>query len=47
MMVLCGRPGCRCPTIDTVGEQVEIKDDYGGKVRLTFEEFEMIKGYIP
>lgn len=43
---LCGKgKGC-CPTIAVNSEEVTIEDDFGGKVKLTKEEFEILKTKI-
>ena len=43
-LTLCN-PG-HCPSL-TVGEkEVVFKDDFGGKVKLTREEFDILKGKI-
>ena len=48
--ILCKKgSNCGCPTIHPTDEGYDITDDYGGKVRLTKEEFFMlskaVKGY--
>jgi hypothetical protein len=48
--ILCGcKKGSNCPTIHPTDEGYDITDDYGGKVKLTKEEFFMlskaVKGY--
>lgn len=54
-MMLCGRPGKCCPTVDTNDSQtfegnvtttVSIRDDYGGKVAFTKEQWEILKDKI-
>lgn len=42
-MYLCGRPGCRCANIEITEYGYEITDEHGGKVKLTKEEFEMMR----
>ena len=42
-VVLCGKPHGCCPEINIDEENVEISDDYGGKVTLTPTEFELLK----
>ena len=39
-ITLCGANGC-CPTvnIDDTGKTIVIKDDFGGSVTLTFEQW--------
>ena len=39
---LCGRAKC-CPTLEKVDDGYEIKDDYGGKVKLTRENLEKLQ----
>jgi len=41
-IVLCGRAKC-CPTIETTEYGYEIKDDFGGIVKLTKEELNKLK----
>lgn len=42
-VTLCGAQGC-CPTVDfTNPEEVVFRDDFGGKVRLTRQEWEELK----
>ncbi len=43
-LTLCS-PG-HCPTIAVGEKEVMFKDDFGGKVRLTREEFDILKGKI-
>lgn len=43
MVKLCGAKGC-CPTIDfTDSEKIILKDDFGGKVELTREQWADLK----
>ena len=42
---LCGGPRC-CPTVE-IEEKVVIKDDYGGIVQLTLEEFARLQAIKP
>ena len=41
-ITLCGKPSC-CPTVHVEEENVVLRDDYGGEVKLTQEEFERLK----
>lgn len=42
-ITLCGVQGC-CPTIDfTVADQITICDDFGGKVKLTQDQWSDLK----
>lgn len=44
-VTLCGGSGC-CPTVENVDDTYVLKDDFGGKVMLTTEQFEaMIEHY--
>ena len=40
--ILCGRARC-CPTIETTEYGYEIRDDFGGVVKLKKEELEKLK----
>ena len=42
--VLCAPPRCSCPEIwiDTEKRIIDITDDYEGKVKLTFDEMQML-----
>ena len=40
---LCGRGGSCCPVINEEENAFTISDDYGGKIKLTKEEFLMLK----
>lgn len=43
VVMFCGDSGC-CPSIDfTDPETVILKDDFGGKVRLTREQWSLFK----
>ncbi|PIP30452.1 hypothetical protein COX25_04630 [bacterium (Candidatus Howlettbacteria) CG23_combo_of_CG06-09_8_20_14_all_37_9] len=43
IVTLCGVQGC-CPTIDfTDSQNVILKDDFGGRVQLTRNEWEELK----
>jgi hypothetical protein len=43
IVALCGVQGC-CPTIDfTDPNQIVLKDDFGGKVQLTQEQWAELK----
>ena len=44
-MILCGRPGKCCANIEITEYGYLITDDFGGKVKLTKEEFEMMRCY--
>ena len=41
-VVLCGTSGC-CPTVTFNDNEVVIKDDFGGLVKLTDEQFKELK----
>jgi len=41
-VVLCGRPQGCCPTLEADEYGWEIKDDFGGIVKLTKEEMELL-----
>jgi len=42
--VMCGGKGCKCPvaTFDKSNQNVEIHDDFGGKILLSFEELNLL-----
>ena len=44
-MMLCGKPGKCCASIDIIEYGYEIKDDFGGVVKLTKDEFELLRLY--
>ena len=44
-VTLCHKPGRCCPTV-TVDKEVVIKDDYDNTVRMTKEQFEVLKDKI-
>jgi len=41
--VLCGRKNGCCPTIEDTEYGYTIKDDFGGEVKLTKAEFNLLK----
>lgn len=43
-MMLCGRSGGCCPIVEQDGDEFTITDDYGGVVRLTKKEMEVLRG---
>ena len=40
---LCKGGGTCCPIVEKTNEGFEISDDFGGKVKLTSDEFSMLK----
>jgi|Laugresu1bdmlbdd_1035124.scaffolds.fasta_scaffold40075_4 hypothetical protein len=40
---LCGRNGSCCPVITENENDISISDDFGGQIKLTKEEFIMLK----
>jgi len=42
-IVLCGKPRGCCPEISIDENNILITDDYGGEVKFTTEEFELLK----
>ena len=45
-IVICGRTGGCCPTVDIRKKDVIIRDDYNGKVRFTTEQWKELKQKI-
>ena len=42
-IMLCGRPGKCCPTVEKIEEDLfVIRDDYDGMVKLTNEQIELL-----
>lgn len=43
-IVACAPPRCQCPEleIDMDTCKIEIRDDFGGRVEMTFEEFSIL-----
>ena len=44
-IMLCGRPGSCCPTVDydKIKDEVIIEDDYCNTVTMTKEQFEILQ----
>lgn len=42
VILMCGGSGC-CPTLTFEKNQVLIEDDFGGKVTLTNDQFDLLK----
>lgn len=42
VVLFCGKDGC-CPTVTLLKDGVLIEDDFGGKVKLTSRQFEILK----
>jgi len=42
-IILCGKPHGCCPTVEDIEYGKLIKDDFGGEVKLTKEQFEIMK----
>lgn len=42
-IVLCGKPGRCCPTVERKGDDVIIRDDDGFSVKMTYEQFQILK----
>ena len=42
VILLCGKDDC-CPKLTIDKNRVEIDDDFGGRVRLTSEQFSLLK----
>lgn len=40
---LCRKGSSCCPTVESTEEGYEIKDDFGGNVKLTKDQFTMLK----
>ena len=42
VILMCGKKDC-CPAVTIGGNQVLIEDDFGGRVKLSKEQFELLK----
>ena len=42
VVFLCRGSGC-CPSVQKTDDGIEIKDDFGGTVRMTDEQFSILK----
>lgn len=45
VVLMCGKKGC-CPTVSLSKNQVVIEDDFGGRVKLSKEQFALFKEKI-
>jgi hypothetical protein len=43
-IVLACSHGGQCPVVEIGSSEVEVSDDFGGRVRLTRKQFEMLQG---
>lgn len=39
----CCRQGSNCPTVEKIGDEFIINDDFGGIVKMNAEQFSMLK----
>ena len=45
-IMLCGKKGRCCPSVEKIDDTIVIKDDYQGSVRFTAEQWEILKEKI-
>ena len=45
-VMLCGKPGRCCPSIEKINDSIVIFDDYEGIAKFTLEEWELLKEKI-
>ena len=45
-VVLCGKPGGCCPEVRLYGDEVVIEDDYANEIRMSREQFDVLKEKI-
>lgn len=43
---MCRKGSACCPIVEKVEENFELSDDFGGKVKLTKEQFNMLKDVV-
>jgi len=45
--IICNRPGCGgCPTVDFEDDVVIITDDFGGKAKMSINQWDVIRDKI-